>query len=124
VPVSLPTATTCQEHPPVQSSQVFNDLSGLRILDNRTWRYGNLYIGTIAPETSVTHAIAPILGTIGTYLFQMGERSKIVPDDKNDITTATTISAVGSALGNILLTTEGNTTIAPVSGGNVYISLI
>jgi len=124
MPVSLTTPATCQEDPAVQPGQILDDLTGLRILDDRPWRYGNLNIGTISTETPVTHTIAPILGTIGTHLFQMGQRTKIVSDDKNDVATATTISAVGSALGNILLTTEGNTTIAPVSGGNVYISLI
>ena len=49
---------------------------------------------------------------------------QIVIDDKYDIPASAAVATVRASLGNILFPSEGNTTVAPVSGGNIKIRLI
>jgi hypothetical protein len=122
--VSLPASAAFEKDPAVDTGKVLDDLSGLGILDDGSGRNRNLDVDSITTVTPFTTAVFPVFCMVGTDKLQVGERSQVMLDDKYDIPASAAVATVRASLGNILFPSEGNTTVAPVSGGNIKICLV
>ena len=122
--VSKTSASAFQENKAVNTCEVLDDLSGVGVLDDCSWRYRDLHVVSGTAVAACPAAVLPVLRTEGPDDLQMSQCPEVVLDHKDKIAALAAVTAVGAALLDEFLTSERDTTIAPVSGGNVDIGFI